>query len=91
MEGRYLQTIMTYQYAAMAGAIAQIFSNSQHRLCIWHIEENSKKNIKSLRSQKEFIDLFNYVLKYSDTETEFQFYWSRYIMNLIVLFCESEL
>ena len=77
MEGSYPQTIMTDQSAAMAAAIAQVFPNSRHRLCIWHIGENSKKNIKSLRSQKGFVDLFNFVLKYSDTEAEFQFYWSK--------------
>ena len=58
----------------MASDIAQGFSNLWHRLCIWHIWENSKKNIKSLRSQKGFINLFNYVLKYNGTEAEFQFY-----------------
>ena len=74
IEGRYPYTIMTYQSDAMAAAIAQVFLNSRHRLCIWHIGENLKKNIKFLKSQKGFIDLFNYVIKYSDTEAEFQFY-----------------
>ncbi|XP_031131701.1 protein FAR1-RELATED SEQUENCE 5-like [Ipomoea triloba] len=76
MDGRQPQTIMTDQCSAMAAAIMQVFPNSKHRLCIWHIGENSKKHIKGLRMQKGFIELFNFLLKYSDTEAEFEFYWN---------------
>ncbi|XP_019192724.1 PREDICTED: protein FAR1-RELATED SEQUENCE 12-like [Ipomoea nil] len=77
MGGKHPQTIMTDQCAAMAAAIAQVFSNSNHRLCIWHIGENSKKHIKGLRNKKGFLELFNFLLKYTDTEAEFEFYWTR--------------
>ncbi|XP_019174999.1 PREDICTED: protein FAR1-RELATED SEQUENCE 5-like [Ipomoea nil] len=77
MGGKHPQTIMTDQCAAMAAGIAQVFSNSNHRLCIWHIGENSKKHIKSLRNKKGFLELFNFLLKYTDTEAEFEFYWTR--------------
>ncbi|XP_019166607.1 PREDICTED: protein FAR1-RELATED SEQUENCE 5-like [Ipomoea nil] len=77
MGGKHPQTIMTDQCAAMAAAIAQVFSNSNHRLCIWHIGENSKKHIKSLRNKKGFLELLNFLLKYTDTEAEFEFYWTR--------------
>ncbi|XP_019151011.1 PREDICTED: protein FAR1-RELATED SEQUENCE 5-like [Ipomoea nil] len=76
MGGKHLQTIMTDQCAAMAAAIAQVFSNSNHRLCIWHIGDNSKTHIKSLRNKKGFLELFNFLLKYTDTEAEFEFYWT---------------
>ncbi|XP_031116539.1 protein FAR1-RELATED SEQUENCE 3-like [Ipomoea triloba] len=79
MDGRQPQTIMTDQCSAMAAAIMQVFPNSKHRLCIWHIGENSKKHIKGLRMQKGFIELFNFLLKYSDTEAEFEFYWNSVI------------
>ena len=78
MDGRQPQTIMTDQCSAMAAAITQVFPNSKHRLCIWHIGENSKKHIKGLRMQKGFMELFNFLLKYSDTEAEFEFYWNMY-------------
>ncbi|XP_019159690.1 PREDICTED: protein FAR1-RELATED SEQUENCE 5-like [Ipomoea nil] len=71
------QSIMTDQCAAMAAAIVQVFLSSRHRLCIWHIGENSKKHIKGLRNQKYFLDIFNCLLKYTDTEAEFEFYWTR--------------
>ncbi|XP_019184503.1 PREDICTED: protein FAR1-RELATED SEQUENCE 5-like [Ipomoea nil] len=73
------QSIMTDQCAAMAAAIVQVFPSSRHRLCIWHIGENSKKHIKGLRNQKDFLDIFNCLLKYTDTEAEFEFYWTRMV------------
>nr|GMC57892.1 uncharacterized protein LOC109177101 [Ipomoea batatas] len=33
--------------------------------------------IKTLRNNKDFMDLFNCLLKYTDTEAEFELYWSR--------------
>ncbi|XP_019179032.1 PREDICTED: protein FAR1-RELATED SEQUENCE 5-like [Ipomoea nil] len=81
MGGKSPQTIMTDQCAAMAAAISKVFPTSRHRLCIWHIGENSKKHIKTLRSNKDFLDMFNYVLKYTETEAEFQFYWTRLVTD----------
>ncbi|XP_031116616.1 protein FAR1-RELATED SEQUENCE 7-like [Ipomoea triloba] len=72
---------MTDQCSVMAAAIMQVFPNSKHRLCIWRIGENSKKHIKGLRMQKGFIELFNFLLKYSDTEAEFKFYWNRMVTD----------
>ncbi|XP_031106266.1 protein FAR1-RELATED SEQUENCE 7-like [Ipomoea triloba] len=77
MDGKCPQTIMTDQCSAMSAAISQVFPSARHRLCIWHIGENSKKHIKGLRSQKGFMQLFNLLLKYTDTEVEFEFYWNR--------------
>ncbi|XP_019179493.1 PREDICTED: protein FAR1-RELATED SEQUENCE 5-like [Ipomoea nil] len=79
MGGKYPQSIMTDQCATMAAAISQVFPTSRHRLCIWHISENSKKHIKTLRNNKDFLDLFNCLLKYTDTEAEFEFYWTRMV------------
>ncbi|XP_031099786.1 protein FAR1-RELATED SEQUENCE 7-like [Ipomoea triloba] len=68
---------MTDQCAAIAAAISQVFPTSRHHLCIWHIGENSKKHIKGLRNQKDFLDIFNCLLKHTDTEAEFELYWTR--------------
>ncbi|XP_031121402.1 uncharacterized protein LOC116024582 [Ipomoea triloba] len=76
MNGKSPQSIMTDQCAAMAAAISQVFPTSRHRLCIWHIGENSKKHIKGLRNQKDFLDIFNCLLKHTDTEAEFELYWT---------------
>ncbi|XP_031099789.1 protein FAR1-RELATED SEQUENCE 5-like [Ipomoea triloba] len=79
MDGKCPQTIMTDQCSAMSATISQVFPSARHRLCIWHIGENSKKHIKGLRSQKGFMELFNLLLKYTDTEAEFEFYWNRMV------------
>ncbi|XP_019170574.1 PREDICTED: protein FAR1-RELATED SEQUENCE 5-like [Ipomoea nil] len=81
MGGKCPQTIMTDQCAAMSAAISLVFPSARHRLCIWHIGENSKKHIKCLRSQNGFMELFNFLLKYTDTEAEFEFYWNRLVTN----------
>ncbi|XP_021714628.1 protein FAR1-RELATED SEQUENCE 5-like [Chenopodium quinoa] len=76
MGGKHPVTIMTDQAQAMAKAIKVVFPNSRHRLCTWHIGENAKKNIKGLRAKEGFNDLFDIVLKYTDTIQEFEHYWS---------------
>ena len=43
IDGRYPQTVMTDQFAAMASTIAKVFPNSRHRLCIWHIGRIQRK------------------------------------------------
>ncbi|XP_019176479.1 PREDICTED: protein FAR1-RELATED SEQUENCE 1-like [Ipomoea nil] len=79
MDGKCPQTIMTDQCSAMAAGISMVFPTSRHRLCIWHIGENSKKHIKALRNHKDFLDMFNCVLKYTETEAEFEVYWTRMV------------
>ncbi|KAL6642730.1 hypothetical protein ACP70R_020911 [Stipagrostis hirtigluma subsp. patula] len=41
MSGKHPSTIFTDQDAAMAGAIAYVFRNTSHRLCLWHIYLNA--------------------------------------------------
>jgi zinc finger SWIM domain-containing protein 3 len=43
MSGKHPNTIFTYQDAAMAGAIAFVFLNTSHHLCLWHIYLNAAK------------------------------------------------
>ncbi|XP_021729785.1 protein FAR1-RELATED SEQUENCE 5-like [Chenopodium quinoa] len=69
-------TIMTDQSQAMAKVIRIVFPNSRHHLCIWHIGENAKKNIKGLKANEGFNDLFDIILKYTYTIQEFEHYWT---------------
>ncbi|EEE59391.1 hypothetical protein OsJ_11516 [Oryza sativa Japonica Group] len=45
MSGKHPSTIFTDQDAAMAAAIAFVFRNTSHRLCLWHIYLNGGKNL----------------------------------------------
>ncbi|XP_021721350.1 protein FAR1-RELATED SEQUENCE 5-like [Chenopodium quinoa] len=69
--------IMTDQCQSMAKAISVAFPNSCHRLCTWHIGKNATKNIPHLKALKGFNSIFNYVLKYTNIEAEFEHYWAR--------------
>ena len=70
-----LKTMMTDQAFSMGSAIEKVFPLAKHRLCTWHILENSKKNIDHLRVLGGFVDKFDYVLMRCDTEAEFNFCW----------------
>ena len=74
--GAHLVTIMTDQSAAMAPGNQIVFlADVRHRLCTWHLVENSISNISHLRALDGFNDLFNYLLKYCDTAAEFEHFW----------------
>lgn len=45
MRGRKPKTIFTDQGQVMSNAIATVFPNSCHRLCLWHISKNATKNL----------------------------------------------
>lgn len=45
MSGKHPSTIFTDQDAAMAAAIAHVFPNTAHRLCLWHIGQNAVKHL----------------------------------------------
>jgi hypothetical protein len=45
MSGKHPSTIFTDQDAAMEVAIAHVFSNTAHRLCLWHIGQNAVKHL----------------------------------------------
>jgi zinc finger SWIM domain-containing protein 3 len=45
MSGKHPSTIFTDQDAAMAGAVAYVFPNTSHRLCLFHIYVNAAKHL----------------------------------------------
>nr|XP_034592781.1 protein FAR1-RELATED SEQUENCE 5-like [Setaria viridis] len=56
MSGKHPKTIFTDQDAAMARAIAYVFRNTSHRLCLWHICLNAAKHLGPLI--KKFSETF---------------------------------
>ncbi|PKA56946.1 Protein FAR1-like sequence 5 [Apostasia shenzhenica] len=50
MSGRQPKTILTDQCAAIARSAMMTFSESSHRLCLWHILQNTAKNLSHLYS-----------------------------------------
>ncbi|XP_050217789.1 protein FAR1-RELATED SEQUENCE 5-like [Mercurialis annua] len=55
MSGKHPRTILTDQCPAMANAIEEVFSETHHRLCVWHIYQNAAKNLSHVfHSSKQF-------------------------------------
>ena len=66
--GNYLPiTIFTDQDQAMSNAIEEVFPNTHHRLCLWHISKNAPSRLGDLNSKSEFMYLFNKCQKYCDS------------------------
>ena len=65
-------TVMTDQAFSMAAAIKIVVSLARHRLCCWHIIENSRKHIGALRISGGFTKIFNRVLMQCDIKDEFE-------------------
>ncbi|XP_056688553.1 protein FAR1-RELATED SEQUENCE 5-like [Spinacia oleracea] len=74
-------TIMTDQAPSIAAGIRNVFPDARHRLCTWHIGENSKKHIGQYRALDSFSDIFNYLLKYCETAAEFEYHWPRMLTH----------
>ncbi|KAL4603110.1 hypothetical protein ACB092_10G102300 [Castanea dentata] len=80
MGGRQPKSIFTDQDQAMANAINMVFSESRHRLCLWHISKNAQKNLVGIYGVPDFNQRFNHCL-YGGclNETEFESTWSKMI------------
>ena len=70
-------TIFIDQDQAMSNAIEEVFSNTYHRLCLWHISKNALSYFGELNSSLEFQSLWNKCKKYCDSELEFQNTWDK--------------
>jgi len=72
ISGKHPITVMKYQLCSMDVVVKVVFCFACHRFCCWRIIENSRKNIRALRSSEGFITIFNRVLTKCDTEDEFE-------------------
>jgi zinc finger SWIM domain-containing protein 3 len=76
MSGKHPSTIFTDQDAAMAGAIAYVFPNTSHRLCIWHIYLNAAKHFGHvINKHKEFLPAFKSCVYEDRSEYYFNKKW----------------
>ncbi|KAF2318813.1 hypothetical protein GH714_010909 [Hevea brasiliensis] len=77
MGGKAPKTIITDQDQAISNAIAKVFPNTRHQLCLWHISKNAPSHLDSYNSNPEFRRLFYKCLQGCETEAEFQATWDR--------------
>ncbi|XP_050207227.2 protein FAR1-RELATED SEQUENCE 5-like [Mercurialis annua] len=81
MGGQQPKTIITDQDKAMGNAIASIFPDSRHRLCMWHICKNATSYLGSLNSNKVFQNLFHKYMHECDSEVEFEEVWAKMVSD----------
>ncbi|KAL8473735.1 hypothetical protein ACS0TY_030544 [Phlomoides rotata] len=75
MRGRCPVTLLTDQDHAIASAIEQVFPDTRHRLCLWHLHQNAVSHFGQLKRDRSFKDMFHKCLSGCDTEEEFESCW----------------
>ena len=78
MNGKHPSTIFTDQDAAMAGAIAYVFPNTSHRLCLWHIYLSAGKHLRHVinKSDNNFLPDFKRCVHEDRSKTYFIEKWN---------------
>uniref|UniRef100_A0A0D2ZVX2 Uncharacterized protein n=1 Tax=Brassica oleracea var. oleracea TaxID=109376 RepID=A0A0D2ZVX2_BRAOL len=77
MSGKQPQTILTDQCAAMANAIGKVFSETKHRLCVWHIYQNAAKRLSHVfHGPDQFASDFGKCVYDHENEVEWLSAWS---------------
>jgi zinc finger SWIM domain-containing protein 3 len=77
MSGKQPRTIFIDQSAVMARAIAEVFPESNHHLCVWHIYQNAVKHLSHVfHSSKESIDDFSHCMYDYEDEDEWLLAWN---------------
>ena len=71
------KTIITDQDQVMSNAIKDVFPNTVHRLCLWHISKNAPSHLGGYNSNPEFCKFFYKCLQGCETEVEFQKTWDK--------------
>ncbi|CAA0814739.1 Protein FAR1-RELATED SEQUENCE 5 [Striga hermonthica] len=75
MNGKQPQIIFSDQCQAMMNAIENVFPNSHHRLCQWHINQNAPSHFGDLNGNSSFKDLWYKCMSHCESEEEFENTW----------------
>ncbi|XP_066360845.1 protein FAR1-RELATED SEQUENCE 5-like [Miscanthus floridulus] len=80
MGGKHPQTIITDQDMVMKSAIEQVFINTKHRNCLFHIKTKCyNKNVKVFAANEGLYEDFEDIVNNSLTVEEFERLWKRMI------------
>lgn len=76
MTGKQPIIIFTYQCQTMMDATDLTFLKSAHRLCRWHISQNTPSHFEKLNGDATFKRMWNRAMKREETVHEFEDLWS---------------
>ncbi|KAF7811452.1 protein FAR1-RELATED SEQUENCE 5-like [Senna tora] len=75
-------TMFTDQDQAMAKAIQEVFPNTCHGLCTWHLMQNGIKHLGNLmKNGSHFLQDFKACMYRYEEETEFEAAWSKILLD----------
>jgi hypothetical protein len=82
MNYEYPTCIMTDQDAAMATAIDEVFPETVHRCCLWHVLRIAREKLGRLFiTRKDFEEEFMYCIHGSDSVEEFEMLWQKMLLK----------
>ncbi|XP_074293459.1 protein FAR1-RELATED SEQUENCE 5-like [Silene latifolia] len=77
--GRAPSVILTDQCKGIGKAVKDVFTNTHHRLCLWHIMVNATKNLGSfVRYQEIIVDLWKIIDDSADSD-DFEEAWHHFV------------
>ncbi|CAN1749271.1 Protein FAR1-RELATED SEQUENCE 5 [Linum perenne] len=79
MKNKHPRTISMDQCPTIAAGIRSVMPNTFHALCIFHINENAKEKLKGKAAKDGIITDLNFLMKWVDTEDEFESRWQAMI------------
>ncbi|XP_021721975.1 protein FAR-RED IMPAIRED RESPONSE 1-like [Chenopodium quinoa] len=75
------KSIFTDQDLAMSNAIPEVYPNSRHRLCLWHLQKNFVSHFGTLKTNPEFKNMFHKCLSGCDSESDFEDCWHKMVQK----------
>ena len=80
MGGKHPRSIITDQDKAMKAAIPEVFPNTRHRNCLFHIKNKCyNKNLKVFAKNKGLYEIFEDTVNNCLSEEEFEYLWGKMI------------
>ncbi|XP_074265729.1 protein FAR-RED IMPAIRED RESPONSE 1-like [Silene latifolia] len=77
--GRAPSVILTDQCKGIGKVVKDVFTNTHHRLCLWHIMVNATKNLGSfVRYQEIIVDLWKIIDDSADSD-DFEEAWHHFV------------
>lgn len=79
MNGVKPKLIFTDQSAPMMNALGNVFPNSKHRLCQWHINRNANSHFGALKDDAQFKKLWHKCMNHVESEGDFDKVWNEMV------------